>query len=243
MRLSRCIAILVLVSTSALAAAAGFPEKVAERLDQVVTPSEADEFQGSYIMSITTVVQKPNGKSREEVVFDAEVENTSEGERTRRLLRYIENGEDVTEKQREDFESNEQSKKKKDDDDDDSDLANPFGETADLYQFGEPASVGSETIVTFAPAPGHEDDRNVATGRLAWDPVSQEPTWIEMTAVHAPKPLKKLAIRLEFNPQGDDIFVSRMVTDGLARVLMMQREFHMDLRFEDIRPAGAPTEE
>lgn len=239
MRSSRCIAILVLVVAAAVYVEAEIPDRVAERLDQVVTPSETDEFQGRYIMSITTVVQKPNGKSREEVVFDAEVENAADGNQTRHLLRYIENGEDVTEKQRGDFEGEERSNRKKDDEDDDSDLANPFGETADLYQFGEPETVGSEIVVTFAPAPGHEDDHDVATGRLAWDPIRLEPRWMEMTAVHAPKPLKKLAIRLEFTLQGDDLFVSRMVTDGLAKVLMMQREFHMDLRFEDIRPAGA----
>ncbi len=33
MRLSRCIAVLVMVSISALATGAGLPEKVAERLD------------------------------------------------------------------------------------------------------------------------------------------------------------------------------------------------------------------
>ena len=35
-----------------------------------------------------------------------------------------------------------------------------------------------------------------------------------------------------------DDYRARMVTDGLARVLLMQREFHMDLRFDDIRPAN-----
>ncbi len=128
------------------------------------------------------------------------------------------------------------SNRKKDDEDDDSDLANPFGDTADLYQFGEPETVGSEIVVTFEPAPGHEDDDNVATGGWRGTPSRWNRAWMEMTAVHAPKPLKRLAIRLEFTLQGDDLFVSRMVTDGLAKVLMMQREFHMDLRFEDIRP-------
>ena len=242
MRLSRCAAVLVLASVSAVAAEAGIPEKIANRLDQVVTPSEPDEFQGRFTMSITTVVQKPNGKSREVVAFDADVELAADGSRTRRLLRYFENGEDVTEEQREEFEGADRSSKKNDGDDDDSDLANPFGDTAGLYRFGEPENNGAEVTITFEPAPGHEEDHNVARGRLAWDPVTQEPKWMEMTAVHAPKPLRSLSIRLEFRPQGDDIFVSRMVTDGLARVLMMQREFHMDLRFEDIQPAGAPAE-
>lgn len=235
MRSSRCVAILVLLVLPALAAEAGIPQEVAERLDTVINPSEPDEFQGSFIMSVATLVQKPNGKSREEVVFEAEVENTPDAKQVRRLIRYLENGADVTEKQREEFEKRDASDTQEDQDDDD--LANPFGDTAGLYRFGAPEKLESEVVVTFGPALGHEDDDNVATGRLAWDPVTMEPTWMEMTAVRAPKPLKRLAIRVEFRPQGGEIYVSRMVTDGLARVLMMQREFHMDLRFESIRPA------
>jgi hypothetical protein len=234
MRSSRTFTIAVMLVAAAIAAGEEIPERVAARLDTVVNPSEPDEFQGSFTMSVATVVQKPNGSSREEVVFEAEVANTTGAEQTRRLIRYLENGVDVTEEQRQEFESRKPSDTAEDEDD----LANPFGETAGLYTFASPETLGSEVVAPFGPAPGHEDDDNVATGRLAWDPATLEPLWMEMTAVHAPKPLKRLATRLEFRSVGDTIYVSRMVTDGLARVLLMQREFHMDLRFDDIRPAN-----
>ena len=187
-------------------------------------------------MSVATMVQKPGGKSREEVTFIADVVNRDDGEQTRHLVQYIENSVDVTEDQRTKFEKRDTAGKKKDDDDD---FANPFGDTADLYRFGPPESVASVVVVAFEPAPGHEDDENVATGRVAWDPVTLEPAWLEMQAIRAPKPLKRLAIRLEFTRQGDHTFVTSMVTDGLAKVLLMQREFHMDLRFDNIQPASS----
>lgn len=239
MRVISCCAALAIFAIPASPTEVGLPARVAERLDQAVTPSEPDEFHGRFTMSVATMVQKPNGKSREDVVFVADVVNADDGEQTRRLVRYIENNIDVTEEKREKFEKADGSRKKKDDGEDDSDFANPFGDTADLYRFGIPENLDSEVVVTFEPTPGLEDDHNVAAGRLAWDPATLEPKWLEMTAVHAPKPLRTLSIRLEFTPQGDHIFVSRMVTDGLARVLMIHREFHMDLRFDDIRPAGS----
>ena len=45
-------------------------------------------------------------------------------------------------------------------------------------------------------------------------------------------------MRLEFDRIGGEIFMSRLVTNGLAKVLLLTREFHMDLRFDDIRPAA-----
>jgi hypothetical protein len=233
----RRLAFLALVATTAVVVQADVPKKVAKRLDRVISPTEPGEFSGSYTLHATTVVQHPNGNQREEVVFETEVDIAPDGSRTRRLLRYIENGEDVTEEQRSAFESAERPTQEQSDDD--SDLANPFGETAHLYRYGEAERVDGEMIASFEPSPGHEDDANVAAGRLAWNAETLEPTWLEMTAVHAPKPLKRLEIRIEFATRDKQTYVSRMVTEGLAKVLMIQREFHTDLRFEDIQPSAS----
>jgi hypothetical protein len=240
MRTRSFIAAMALVGLSVVPTEAGLPASVAQNLDRVVTPSEPGDFQGSYTMSLITMVQKPGGKSREEVEIVADINGPPDGSQTRRLVRYLENGADVTEEQRQKFEKADASKNN---DDDDEDFANPFGDTADLYQFAPPETLDSFIVVAFEPAPGHEDDDKIAIGKVAWDPVTLEPAWLEMAAVHPPKPLKKLGIRLEFARQGEHIYVTRMVTDGLAKVLLMQREFHMDLRFEDIRPAGSIAEQ
>jgi hypothetical protein len=92
--------------------------------------------------------------------------------------------------------------------------------------------------MTFEPAPGHEADKNIARGTIAWDAESLEPRWMEMEALHPPRPLKELRMRLEFDRIEGEVFTSRLVTDGLAKILLLTREFHMDLRFDDIRPAS-----
>jgi hypothetical protein len=92
--------------------------------------------------------------------------------------------------------------------------------------------------MTFEPAPGHEADKNIARGTIAWDAESLEPRWMEMEALHPPRPLKELRMRLEFDRIEGEVFTSRLVTDGLAKILLLTREFHMDLRFVDIRPAS-----
>jgi hypothetical protein len=169
------------------------------------------------------------------VVFETEVEQTANGRSSTRLLRYVENGIDVTEDQRaviENIAGPDTSQ-----DGHRSDLTRPSGDTADRYLFGEPELFGSEVVVDFEPAPGHEDDTDLAEGRLAWDPDTLDPIWMELTAVHPPPPLKQLSVRFEFAKLEDLTVVVRKVTDGLAKVQMMQREFHTDLRFDDLRPA------
>jgi hypothetical protein len=49
-------------------------------------------------MTLSSVVQKPNGKAREESLIEAEIVNHGDGASRRRLLRFIEDGSDVTEK-------------------------------------------------------------------------------------------------------------------------------------------------
>ena len=215
---------------------AELPSHVSARLDQAVDLSETDEFTGSFTMSMVSMVQKPNGRNREETSFEAEIENLEDGNQKRKLLKFFENGSDVTESQREKFESRNGSAKKEDDDD--QDFIDPFGQTADRYRFSDPVAQGSEVVASFEPAEGFEDEPKMARGRVAWNPDTLEPMWLEMEALHAPKPLKQLTIRLEFMTRGEETFVMQMETEGLAKVLLMQREFRVELSFDNLRPAG-----
>lgn len=242
MRFRSVLAALTLVFLGAVPVDAQLPPKVAEMLDRAVTPIEVDEFTGRCTMTLVSVVQKPNGKSRKNMEFVSEVVNPGDGSQTRHLLRFIEDGKDVTEKQRQEFEDEEPAGEKKDDEEkDDTDFADPYGETAHFYRFGEAENADSEVVLSFEPAQEHLDNPEVARGRVAWNRETMAPTWMEMEAIHPPKPLKKLTMRFEFIPLGNDVFVARMVTDGLAKVLLMQREFHMDMRFDDIQPTAAES--
>jgi hypothetical protein len=187
---------------------------------------------GTYRITISSVVQKPNGKSREENLIEADVTHRSDGETQRSLLKYIEDGTDVTEKKRNKFE-NEDGERGEDDED----LADPFGNTADRYHFGAVETRGSTKVITFEPATGHEEDEDIARGAIAWDADSLQPRWLEMEAIHPPKPLKELRMRMDFVGINGDLFMSHLVTDGLAKILLLKREFHIEMRFDNIRPA------
>jgi hypothetical protein len=229
---------IVMMSSAAIAAGAGLPPKVADRLEHAVSFDDTEDFVGTYRITISSVVQKPNGKSRKESHIEADVSRLGAGFTQRRLLKYIENGSDVTEEKRTDFEGEEGGRpNKKADDDGDQELADPFGSTADHYRFGAPESQGSTVVMAFEPAPDHENDEDIAQGTIAWDAESLDPRWLEIEAVHPPKPLKELRLRMEFEHVDDSVFVSRLETDGLAKILLLKREFHVDISFDDIRPA------
>ncbi len=230
---------IAITSTAAIVAGAGLPPEVADRLEHAVSFEETDDFVGTYRITISSVVQKPNGKSRKESFIEADVAHLGDGTSERRLLKYIENGSDITEKKRTEFEGEEGGRSNKNETDDgDEDLADPFGPTADHYRFGPPETRGSTVIMAFEPAPGHEKDEDIARGTIAWDGESLEPRWLEIEAVHPPKPLRELRLRMEFDLVNDEVFVSGLETDGLAKILLLKREFHVDIRFDDIRPAA-----
>lgn len=239
MRRFGCLCVTAILSSAAVTTGTGLPSEVAGRLESMVSLADTDDFVGSYHMNLSSVVQKPNGKARKESLIEAEIVNDRDGASRRRLLKFIEDGSDVTEKKRAKFEAEVGGNQNGDgDEDDDTDLASPFGDTADHYRFGAPESRGSTVVITFEPAPGHEADEDIAQGMIAWDGESLEPQWLEMEALHPPKPLKELRMRLEFDRIDGEVFMSRLVTDGLAKILLLTREFHMDLRFDDIRPAA-----
>ena len=243
MRRFGCLFVTAILSSAAVATGTGLPSEVADRLESMVSLADTDDFVGSYRMILSSVVQKPNGKARKETLIEAEVVNHVDGDSRRRLLKFIEDGSDVTEKKRAKFESEDGGRQNDDgeedgEEDDDTNLADPFGDTADHYRFGAPETRGSTVVMTFEPAPGHEADEDIARGMIAWDGESLEPRWLEMEAVYPPKPLKELRVRLEFDRIDGEVFMSRLVTDGLAKILLLTREFHMDLHFDDIRPAS-----
>jgi len=234
-----CLIVTAILSSAAVTTGTGLPSEVADRLESMVSLADTDDFVGSYRMNLASVVQKPNGKARKETLIEAEIVNHGDGASRRRLLKFIEDGSDVTEKKRAKFEGEDGDRQNDDgEEDDDTNLADPFGNTADHYRFGAPESRGSTVVMTFEPAPGHEIDEDIARGMIAWDGESLEPRWLEMESLHPPKPLKELRMRLEFDRIDGELFMSRLVTDGLAKILLLTREFHMDLQFDDIRPVA-----
>ena len=75
------------------------PTEVADRLTDAGMLHENEDFVGSFTLTVETVIQKTNGKSRKEETKEIKISRAQDGTINRSLLRQIENGKDVTEKE------------------------------------------------------------------------------------------------------------------------------------------------
>jgi hypothetical protein len=229
-------------------AAAQVPEEVDQRLSTAVAPADGDAFVGSYTMVSRTTVQKPNGKARQEVEVVLQVERRADGDETIRLLRFTDDGEDKTEERRRKIEQDRDDRRDGDDQSDDAeteseDFIDPFGDTAGRFRFAGPRHTGEIMEIDFEPRPEYADQQGMSRGTLAWHARTLDPLWIEYVATAPPKPMRELSARIEYSRQGDTLYVSGMVFEGLAKVLLLKRHVHTDVRWHDITPAPeAPTD-
>ncbi len=228
------------------------PTVVLERLRSAVPPSESETVL-QWRLTTATVIEKTNGKGRHEAEAVVDSVRQKDGTIRRTAVRFLRDGEDLTEKLQETLDEESQAekkKKRKDDDpedDPDTEFVPPDDAHRDAYVF-EPIPTSADGVLRcrFHPAPGHEKDEGIMTGILAWDGATLDPLWIEGDVSHPPKPLRTLHVRLEFAREGALLYTARMVTDGLAKVLLIKRRFHADMRFTNLRittgsPAKNPT--
>ena len=65
-----------------------------------------------------------------------------------------------------------------------------------------------------------------------------DPLWLDLDVLETSKPLRELKVRMEFERIGEGVYMSRMVSDGRVKVLLMKRNFHMEMVVSDLEPAG-----
>ncbi len=221
------------------------PETVLERLQAEVNP-ETDPFVGSWRMLTSSVVEKPSGKAHHEAKMEIKCSRDTQGALHREVIRFVKDGKDETEQIRKRLARQDakreagrkKKKRKKDDTGPGADFVPPDLEHRDLYVFEPlPAAGDGSARCRFHPTPVHEKDRGLLSGELAWDPETLDPRWIEGDLLHPPAPLKRMHLRIEFRRAGDLLYSSRMVTDGLIKLLLLKRRFHADVRMEDVRPS------
>jgi len=222
-------------------AAETLPAEVSAAFDQAVMVEDAEEFAGSYTSVTASMVQKPNGKSRHETEMVIGVERSADGAARRKLVKLIRDGEDLAEKHREDIEAPDDRSSGDEDEGDGLDFVAPWGEDIDRYVFDPPSTQGSKVIQSFRPDPEQDDDVGLASGQLSWHRETLDPISASLEVVKPPKPLKSMRVLLEFERRGGVVYVTRMVTDGLASVLLMKREFHVDVHWTDIEPRQAES--
>ena len=226
------LALLIVVSI----VEAGPPPLVIERFISADDALESGHFQGSYTLMVSSVVAKGDGSSKKTTDMELIVEIGGEGEENRRLVRLLVDGEDRTERNRDKLESG--AEDGDDHDEGDDDFLIPFGNDAVRFAFGPAVTAGGHIEMTFEPAKGHEDDDGITRGSMAWDEKTQDPLWLELDVFEPPKPLRELKVRMEFERVGEGVYMSRMVTDGRVKILLMKRIFHMEMTVSDVESAG-----
>jgi len=234
--MGRALILFTIAAASAIPAMAELPPEIAERIEAAEQFLETDSFVGKYTITNTSVVRKTDGTDPKEVEVVIDVVHGNGGRRQSRLVRMVEDGEDVTEKRRKKIQKQMDRQQAGERDRDDQDLIDPFGEHSDRFVFGPHLKTGNIVKMSFNPKNEHSEDERISTGTVAWDNETLDPVWAEMTAIKPPKPLKELTIRLEFSRLGDDIYVSKFLTNGLVKVLLIKRRFEAEIVFSNLKP-------
>lgn len=222
--------------------AEGPPDEVGEAFEAAIMVEDGDEFVGTFRSQTTSIVQKPNGKARHEMEVVVEVDRQEEDLEERTLISFLKDGEDVSEKHRDDIENPKKKRDKKARREDEkpeeaeADFLPPWGDDAVRYDFDLPIQTGDIVEQGFRPRTSVKEDEGLGRGVLRWNADSLDPVSIDLELISPPRPLKNLALHMEFERQDDTVYATRMVTDGLAKILLMKREFHVDVRWSEIRP-------
>ena len=240
----------VLIGSVNAVVAAGPPATTADRLKGALEVLEKDHFAGRYTMTTKAVIAKPDGSNREETAEVARVVQNGTAEPEITLVSSLKDGKDVTaERQKQMAESRakeaEKAKKaekaEKDEDGFSASMRLPLGEDTGLFEYGPPRSEGAVLVAPFAPtAQGRKKD-NMTEGRLAWDPATGDPLWLEARYVDPPTGIKEMLLRFELAREGDLLYLRRTVTKGVGGMLWIKRTFDVEMVISDIQPISPPA--
>jgi len=230
------------------AAAAGIPPETATRLERALEVLDKG-FVGSYTMTMRAVVEKPNGKDRQETLRVVAVNRRADGTTENRVVKAVDNGKDVT--------AEEQDKAAKatptptrtptppagpakgGTEKGSADLKLPFGDDAKLYRVSDPAEEGGLAVVAYEPLPERRKDEGVAKGRIAWRPDTLDPAWLEAEMLSLPTGASRLVMRFEFSREGEVLYPKVATTAGAGGILWIKRNFEARMEISDLVPAEA----
>lgn len=235
----------------ALAAGAAPPEATTRLLEVALEALDEDRFAGSYRLTTSAVVTKPDGSDREESLDVMEVRQQKGVTPEIVVVSAVENGKDLTSKRREELASQrakeEKETGKRDADDDGGSLSAsmrlPLGSDLALFEFGPAEADGGVLKASFAPRPSARKEKNITRGTLAWDKASGEPRWLEATYVDPPTGVKELVMRFEIGRQDNLLYLRRTTTKGVGRMLWIKRAFDIEITISDLAQAPAESSE
>lgn len=237
-RLSVIVVTLCLLPSPLAMAEGDPPKKTLEAFQKVVTDSD---LQGSFLLWAKSRVSKKNGKGAtvEETLMRVVNENDKSDTE---LLSYKKDGKDETEKRKKELEKRKKQLEEKGGDTESPNFSLDFGmrlpspDNDGLYEFNGSKDENGVTVVEFEPTKVDEDPDTLVKGRLGWDPDTLDPVFIETTPVKNPKFVDELWMRTEFKRAGDRLMMSRNHTKGVGGMLVIKRQFEVEIEIRDYEP-------
>ena len=241
MRRSLAFGLMVLV---AAVAGAVPPEATTRRLEAALESLEKDNFAGSYRLTTRAVVAKPDGSDRKDTLDVLDIRQQRGAEPEVVVVSATANGEDVAAKRREQLarqqavKAKKKSKEKEEDNSISASMRLPLGKDLALFEFGPTREEGGALVASFAPRPSARKEKDLTQGTLAWDEVSGDPLWLEVTYFDPPTGVKELAMRFEIARQGEVLYLRRTTTKGVGGMLWIKRTFDLEMTITDLVPAS-----
>jgi len=237
----------VAAALGAVAAAPVLPAETSARAERALGVLDRG-FVGSYTVTVSSAVEKPGGKDRQESLRVVALSRGADGATENRIVRAIDNGKDVTEAERAKAATaapgpsrtptpapgKAGAAKERES----GYLRLPFGEDAKLYRVFGLVEEGGLAVAGYEPLPEHRKDDGVAKGRVAWRRDTLDPVWLEAELLSLPTGASRLAMRFEFAREGDVLYPKVVTTSGAGGILWIKRNFEARMEISDLRPAA-----
>lgn len=226
----------VFLLAAPVALAATPPAETLVRLDRALQLLESDDFAGSYTLTTRSIVAKVGGKDPETTEMMMTIRHRPGEPDEQRLVWATRNGEDVTDEARASLDRAEEKRREESDGEDEGEVsvgvALPGAEAFGRYRFVPSPPSGGAEVSAFSPDDEEADD--AVSGRLAWDPASLDPLWVELEPSSMPRHVKRLNTRIELDGIGERLWPRRTVMEGLGGFLLIKREFRVEVEVTDV---------
>ena len=220
------------------------PEETLSALEEALGLFECWGGDCTYTMRFRTEISKTDGSDSQEQVRLMEITYAG-GASTTNTLEVIQDGVDVTddEEAQKSFGAVSTDEDHGADEDKDGeqsmnlDLTLPLGEDAVHYRFGDAVSEGGLMVASFEPVDGksRKDLTDLSVGRLAWDPQTLEPRWIEFSYARNPRMVISMSSRIGLGQLAGKLVPLSWNSEGVGGILVFKRRLKMEMSIEGLR--------
>ena len=201
------------------------PDVVLARLDTGLRALAETGVIASFGSTTEVRYSDPDGTDAHVDVVETRHTPGSDGRFTGTVVSHLRDGVSVTE---------EEKKGKDEGEGETPTLSAPVGKDRSRYVFGDIQAEGATAVASYSPAAGVPSAKDLATGRVAWDPATEAPLWIEYRPVQKPMLVQSLFVRVDLTCSGDQCRAWRLLTRGQGGLPGLRKSFVCDVRFHDV---------